>query len=53
MAQTQKEKRLCELNQKALDIFISNNDFDPKDWLDEKEAQEWQKLFDESFGEKR
>lgn len=44
---TREEKmRLDELEEKARDKFIECSDYNVADWLDDKEAKEWKKLFD-------
>ena len=44
---TKKEvDRLSELEEKALEKYLENSDFQPQDWLDKKEGEEWATLFE-------
>jgi hypothetical protein len=46
---TDEAVRFEELESKAKEEFLSNCDFLPKDWLDEEEGEEYNRLFNKLF----
>jgi len=45
-------QRMCEIEDEAVNRFLSKGDFDVIEWMTDEELEEYKKLYKEFYGEK-